>query len=203
MSEVVLVPEGTFDFEWLSLLSRVVELQSGAAAAGTFFSATVGTVPTQNGGIEETVNRMKGCHSCVVGLVDGDATGRAYARKLVAYGIQGVLRWPDEWTIEDVIGWTIEPAHTAVLTALATEIVEPPSTVADLVERLKSDDAKNPKHLKGDRIAYEAIARALGDQPACLARAAELLDGLARAAKGEATARFAKAAADPTLIFQP
>jgi putative ATP-dependent endonuclease of OLD family len=45
MSEVVLVPEGTFDFEWLSLLSRIVELQSGGAAAGTFFSATVGTVP--------------------------------------------------------------------------------------------------------------------------------------------------------------
>jgi energy-coupling factor transporter ATP-binding protein EcfA2 len=203
MSEVVLVPEGTFDFEWLSLLSRVVELQSGATAAGTFFSAAVGTVPTQNGAIEETVNRMRRCHSCVVGLADGDATGRAYTRNLVANGIRCVLRWPDEWTIEDVIGWIIEPAHTAVLAGLAADLLEPPSTVAVLVERLKSDDSKDPKHLKGDRIAYEAIARAISDQPACLARAAELLDGLARAAKGEATPRFTKAATDPTLIFQP
>ena len=203
MSEVVLVPEGTFDFEWLSLLSRVVELQSGAAAAGTFFSATVGTVPTQNGAIEETANRMRRCHSRVVGLVDGDATGRGYAKNLVADGIQYVLRWPDEWMIEDVIGWIIEPADAAVLAALAADIVEPPLTVADLVERLKSDDSKNLEHLKGDRIAYEAIARAISDQPVCLARAAELLDGLARAAKGEATPRFAKTATDSALIFQP
>jgi putative ATP-dependent endonuclease of OLD family len=203
MSEVVLVPEGTLDFEWLSLLSRVLELQSGAAAAGSFFSASIGTVPTQNGAIEETINRMKLCHSCVVGLADGDATGRAYARKLVVDAAQRVLRWPDEWTIEDVIGWIIQPAHNAVLAALAADIADPPSTVTELVERLKSDDAKNPKHLKGDRIAYEAIARAISDQPACMARAAELLDGLARAAKGEATPRFVKTAIDPTLIFQP
>ena len=203
MSEVVLVPEGTFDFEWLSLLSRVLELQSEAAAAGTFFSAIVGTVPTQNGAIEETVKRINRCHSCVIALTDGDGTGRTYARNLVANGTRRVLRWPDEWTIEDVIGWIVEPAHTAVLGALAMELVEPPSSVGELVERLKSDDAKNQKHLKGDRIAYEAIARAIGDQPACMTRTAEVLDGLARAAKGESTVRFAKKAADSTLIFQP
>jgi putative ATP-dependent endonuclease of OLD family len=146
---------------------------------------------------------MRRCHSRVVCLADGDAAGRGYAKTLAANGIQCVFRWPDEWMIEDVIGWIIEPAHTAVLAALAADIVEPPLTVADLVERLKSDDSKNPKHLKGDRIAYEAIARAISDQPVCLARAAQLLDGLARAAKGEATPRFAKTGTDPTLIFQP
>jgi putative ATP-dependent endonuclease of OLD family len=143
MSEIVLVPEGTFDFEWMSLLSRVVELQSGVGAAGAVFSATVGTVPTQNGAIEETVKRMRRCHACVVALVDGDSAGRAYSRNLVASGVRRILRWPDEWTVEDVIGWVIEPAHRAVLAALATDLIELPPTLAVLVERLKSDNSKD------------------------------------------------------------
>jgi putative ATP-dependent endonuclease of the OLD family len=203
MSEAVLVPEGTFDCEWLSLLSRIVELQPGAAPAGALFSATIGTVPTQNGAIEETVQRLRRCHSHLIGLVDGDATGRMYARNLAAAGLACILRWPNDWTTEDVIGWVIEPAQALVLAALTSELPDPPVDLATLVTRLKCDDSKDPAHLKGDRIAYEAIARAINDQPACVQRIAKLLDGMAFVAKGKATSTFRKLDADPAFIFEP
>jgi putative ATP-dependent endonuclease of OLD family len=203
MSDVVVVPEGTYDFEWLSILSRVAELQPGADAAGILFSAIVGVVPTHNGAIVDTVEKLTSCHSRVVGLVDGDAAGQEYVRKLVSNGSQLVLRWPDGWTIEHVIGWILEPEKIAVLQVLGAELANAPNSIADLVARLKSDDVKDPQHLKGDRIAYETIGRTIGEHPNCLRRATELLDALGQAAKGDATPRFIKAATGNVFVFKP
>jgi hypothetical protein len=126
-----------------------------------------------------------------------------YARNLAAAGLACILRWPNDWTTEDVIGWVIEPAQALVLAALASELPDPPGDLATLVTRLKCDDSKDPTHLKGDRIAYEVIARAINDQPACVQRAANLLDGMAFVAKGKATPTFKKLDAEPACIFQP
>lgn len=75
----------------------------------------------------------------------------------------------------------------------------------ELIARLKNDKKSDPLHLKGDRVAYEAIARAISDQPACISRIAELLDGVALAASGKPTPRFLPSSAEQPkiLIFQP
>jgi putative transposase len=73
MAETVLVPEGSLDYEWLSLLARVVELQADPTTAGATFSSTVGIVPTQSSAVAETAMRMALAHTRVVALVDGDA----------------------------------------------------------------------------------------------------------------------------------
>jgi putative ATP-dependent endonuclease of OLD family len=204
MAETVLIPEGALDHEWLSLLSRVVELQGDVDPAGAIFSATVGIVPTQSAAMIGTAKHMGAAHERVVALVDGDAAGRDYAKDLLALSLGPVLRWPDGWTIEDMVGWIIQPSDSEIISALVGALAPAPADLAELVTRLKNDNAADRTHLKGDRLAYEAIARAIGNQPACVARAAELLDAIAVVGRGGASARFAVAdTAAPVHIFQP
>jgi hypothetical protein len=204
MSDIVLVPEGVFDFEWLSLLSRVAELQPGIVPAGASFSAAVGIVPTQGSAVEETTKRLAMVHSRVVPLVDGDKAGRAYAQALANNGSPMILRWPDGWTVEDIIGWVIEPAQAAILAELQKELPGSPTDLPTLVRCLKIDDSKDPSHLKGDRIAYDVLASAIGNEPSSLSRAGLLLDAVATAAKGGTTPHFEQApGAGPVFIFKP
>jgi predicted ATP-dependent endonuclease of OLD family len=165
MAEAVLVPEGVLDYEWISLLARIAELQIEPDDTGTLFSSTIGLIPTQNGAVVETAKRIAGSHSRVVALIDGDQAGRGYITSLKANSTAPILRWPDNWTIEDVIGWIIHPRQDEVVKVLAGDLMPAPATLDDLVLRLKTDDSKDSAHLKGDRIAYEAIIRAISEQP--------------------------------------
>ncbi len=204
MAETVLIPEGAIDCEWLSLLSRVVELQADVDPAGAIFSATVGIVPTQHAAMIGTAKHMGAAHERIVTLVDGDAAGRGYAADLLMLNFGPVLRWPDGWTIEDVLGWIMQPDDADIMSALALELAPAPVDLAELVTRLKNNNAADRGHLKSDRLAYEAIARAIGNVPACVARAAELLDAIATVGRGGTSVRFV--VADPTApihIFQP
>jgi hypothetical protein len=144
-------------------------------------------------------------HNRVAALVDGDHAGLGYATSLHIGGIDPVLRWPDGWTIEDVLGWIIAPKEAEIVAKLAAEIAPAPTSVANLVARLKDDSKANPNHLKGDRVAYEFVVRCIGDEPDCLARATELITSLSSAARGLHTARFVKASANDRheMVFQP
>lgn len=191
MAETVLVPEGSLDYEWLSLLARVVELQADPATAGATFSSTVGIVPTQSSSVAETAKRMALAHTRVVALVDGDAAGQQYVRDLAPLALSHVLRWHDGWTMEDVVGWVMQPGEAEIIRLLASELTIAPTNLGDLVVRLKIDTSADPRRLKSDRLAHESIARAIGAIPECLARAGELLDAIAVVSQGKASPRFA------------
>ena len=122
MCDIVLVPEGIFDCEWMSLFIRLAELQPEAQAAGTQFTSSIGLVPTHDSAVVATCRSLMNVHP--VALVDGDASGQAYAAELAVpkSGAAKVLRWPDQWTMEDVVGWIIKPAHTKVIDTLKEEI---------------------------------------------------------------------------------
>ena len=205
MAEAVVVPEGILDYEWISLLTRIAELQIEPDDTGTPFSSVIGLIPTQSGAVVESTKRICGSHSRVLALVDGDEAGIGYATALKADSTALILRWPNEWTIEDIVGWIAEPKKDEVLKSLESELNGASATLDDLVLRLKNDDSRDVAHLKGDRVAYEAIARALSEQPACMARLKSLLDSIVLCAKGEVTPRFIRLPGDPNnpLIFQP
>src|SRR6185437_1247354 len=205
MAEAVLVPEGILDYEWLSLLNRIAELQVDPEVTGTAFSSVIGMIPTQSGAVVETTKRICTSHSRVVSLVDGDDTGIEYAKSIKADAKALILRWPNDWTIENVIGWIIEPDRTSIIKGLTAEWDIPPVSLADLVARLKNDNAQDPAHLKGDRIAYESIARQIADHPASMARIKALLDAIAFSSRGESTKYFEPLAKDvgEPLVFKP
>tara|TARA_R110002074_G_scaffold380153_1_gene558700 strand:+ start:1676 stop:3478 length:1803 start_codon:yes stop_codon:yes gene_type:complete len=201
MADTVLIPEGVLDYEWFNMLARVVELQPEADAAGALFASGVGVVPTHDAAVEATYNYISKTHIHAFPIVDGDAAGQGYIQNLKVAGATRILRWCNGWTIEDVIGWIMGPAAGQILTAVGLEIPNAPQTLEALVEKLKQSTGDG--HLKGDRVAYEAISSAIGDQPLALTRAAELLDAIALALGGKETPKFVDSANDGVLIFVP
>lgn len=204
MSEAVIVPEGVFDAEWLTLLARAVETQGETQPTGAIFSATASVVPTHDGAVVETTKLLQKAHACAVPLVDGDPAGSGYVAALLGAGAKRVLRWPDGWTIEDAVAWVIGSDFAQVMAGVGSSIGSMPGDLSTLTTRLKNDNKHDPDHLKGDRLAYEAIVSGISNAPGALQRGGELLDALAAAARGAVTGRFAAEQSEPRVLrFQP
>jgi len=207
MSEFVLVPEGRFDFDWLSLLLRVAELESESDEP-CLFGIKVGVVPTSDAKVKETCAILSEAYPKIVALVDGDDDGRRYADALDPpdSGALKVLRWPDGWTIENVVGWIIDADAAPVLSRISMDLPSAASNVPTLVAYLKSED-RAQHGLKGDGVAYEIIANALSERPACRARARRMLHSIAEACASIQTSLFTieTRAADriARLVFTP
>lgn len=207
MGDRVLVPEGRFDFEWLELLLRVVELGDGGEIACSFGSR-MGVVPTHDSCVEATCAALGKAHPNIFALVDGDPAGQGYANAIVqsASG-SAVLRWPDNWTMEDVVGWVIEADEAAVMPILNANLTNAPGDLASLIGWLKSKhSAVQPNGLKDDRSAHETIANAMALRAACRNRAAIVLQAIADAACSVATPHFVvqnEGQPIPILVFAP
>jgi energy-coupling factor transporter ATP-binding protein EcfA2 len=205
MNEFVLVPEGKFDFDWLNVLMRAVELDQRSVET-CLFGVRVGLIPTNEAKMKETCEALSKPHPQVSGLVDGDGDGDRYASELrnTNVGARRILRWPDGWTIEDVIGWILEADETEVMHRINRDLDVAPGDRATLLARLKSKD-RAQHGLKGDLVAYEIVANALADRPLCVARTRTMLNAIAQACAGAATQDFEEVEAGqvPTLVFKP
>ncbi len=190
MSEIVLVPEGKLDFDWLNLLMRAVELDNDSEKP-CLFGVRVGLVPTSDSRIRETCEVLSTAHPRVCALVDGDSAGKGYARELSdpSSGARQVLGWPDGWTIEDAVGWVLAADEAAVTGQLKRDLAGNPADLDVLVARLKSEDRRQ-HGMKGDLVAYEIVANAIADSPLCSGRARSMLHALALACASEPTPDF-------------
>jgi putative ATP-dependent endonuclease of the OLD family len=206
MSDFVLVPEGRFDFDWLSLLQRVADLDRDSDQP-CFFGVRIAVIPTSDAKVKETCTALAKAHPGVVALVDGDADGIRYADSFdeEGAGAAKVLRWPDGWTIEDVVSWIIEADEDAVMTRLNQDLAEAPGNRATMQARLRSTDRGN-HGLKGDGVAYEIVANALLESPACRRRTRSLLHAVSLACEGKQTDLFRlqeREVGVPRLVFVP
>jgi hypothetical protein len=206
MSEFVLVPEGKFDFDWLNLLMRVVDLADDSGEP-CLFGVRVGVIPTSDSKVKESTDVLAKAHPWVCALLDGDEEGGRHMQELTAasVSVRRVLRWPDGWSIEDVVGWIVAADEAAVMARLDADLAVAPGDRATLVARLKCDDRKVPGHLKGDLVAYEIIANAIAERAPCVARARLVLHAIAQTCAGAATSYFVPAAAGDVLrmVFNP
>jgi putative ATP-dependent endonuclease of OLD family len=205
MSECVLIPEGKLDFDWLTLLTRVTELDQHSEEP-CLFGVRVGLIPTSDAQMRETCETLRKAHSQVFALVDGDGDGDRYAEDLreSAVGARKVLRWPDGWTIEDVVCWIIRADEGAAMDRINRDLAAPPGDCATLLARLKSDN-RVEHGLKGDIVAYEIIANVLSEHPLCIRRTRIMLHALAQACAGEETPYFevVEEGEVPRLVFRP
>ncbi|PND35878.1 chromosome partitioning protein [Achromobacter pulmonis] len=206
MHDAVLVPEGRIDYEWFKLLVRSVDLGQGwDEGQESKFGAYIGLVPTHDAAVEATVGALVRLHPRITALVDGDAAGRAYAQAMAA-AAQGptiIMRWPDDWTIEDVVGWVLAGDADTAITALARVMDPAPQSVPALVARLKSE-VRAAGGLKQDQIAYEVVADVIGTTERCCNRARELLNAINDVSLGGDSPRFVAAPGAPAIrTFQP
>lgn len=207
MHEVVLIPEGRIDHDWLKLLSRTVDLSQGwMNDEESRFSTCVGLIPTHDAAVAATVEALMRLHPRVTVIVDGDPAGQGYAAALCGMGQPPsvILRWPDGWTIEDAVGWVLEADVAQSVEALAAVLVPPPPSIPALVARLKSED-RVAHGLKQDQVAYEAIADLIGANIATSRRARDLLNGMSDVLLGGDSPLFLVAPGDAfgIRIFQP
>lgn len=161
------------------------------------FGIEVGVVPTEDAKVVETHQLMARLHKHVSCLVDGDGEGLLYVGRLMATPIPpaAIIRWNDGAMMEDTVGWILAADEVAVVAKL-TELTEvPPTSAADVVVYLKTK--------KMDIVAYELVAEGIASTPACRARAADLLNGLACTCAGStATQRFVRDV-NGVWVFQP
>ncbi len=184
MSDYVLVPEGKLDFDWLTLLTRAVELGVDSEIP-CLFGSRIGVVPTSDSRIGDTCDVLNQAHPAIIALVDGDTDGDRYARDLADRTpvARMVLQWPNGWTMEDLVGWIISADEKSVMARMEQEFDGAPLDREALVARLKSND-RTHGGAKGDIVAYETVANILADSPACVQRACTMLDAIANAAMG-------------------
>ena len=206
-SSAVNIPEGLYDHDWLRLLLRAVDLgEDWSPNTECRFGSQMGIVPTHDAAVEVTARELGRLHPRVVALVDGDGPGKTYAETLdVAETPPSViLRWPDDWMIEDVIGWVLDADGAAALAEIQPIIAPAPIDIADLVARLKSKDRSANGH-KGDHLVYEAVATAIGVRQNCRARARMVLNAINDAASGHQCVNFVAAEdGSPRIrIFRP
>lgn len=185
---------------------RAVDLRQGwDEGQESKFGAYIGLVPTHDAAVEATVGALVRLHPRITALVDGDAAGRAYAQAMAA-AAQGptiIMRWPDDWTIEDVVGWVLAGDADAAITALARVMDPAPQSVPALVARLKSE-VRAAGGLKQDQIAYEVVADVIGTTERCCNRARELLNAINDVSLGGDSPRFVAAPGAPAIrTFQP
>ncbi|MGH7848106.1 MAG: ATP-dependent nuclease [Candidatus Binatia bacterium] len=189
MQHRVLIPEGRSEYEWLRLLSDVLEtgehaLDSGGSGAPSF-GTVVGVVPTHDSAVEETFCTLRRLRGGLVPLVDGDDAGNAKISRLQT--LEGcpeiILQWRDDWTIEDAIGWMLSGGGSDALEELRGRIDREFATVAELTALFKIKTGAG--RLKTDYLAYENVVTVIGNRGGCRERAEALLDALTKACLGE------------------
>lgn len=178
----MLIPEGRSEYEWFRLLSDVLEtaemVPEDADADTPAFGTVVGVVPTHDGAIADVYDALRILRRGLVPLVDGDAAGAEKVDQLRASHATPkiILRWRDDWTMEDVIGWILEGEESDALTELRDRINCDFESIDELVDLFKVKTGVG--RLKTDYLAYEEVASVIGRLPGCRARAAALLEAV-------------------------
>jgi putative ATP-dependent endonuclease of the OLD family len=188
MHHRVLIPEGRSEWEWLRLLADALETgdQAIVAAPSTVppFSAIIGVVPTHDCAVTHTYQRLQPLRSGIVVLVDGDDDGNSKIAELKALAEPPaiIIQWPDDWTIENSIGWILKAAEDVNVQTLRNRIDCEFDDVDSLIALFKIQQGAG--RLKTDYLAYEEVAATIRDNQPSLSRTRTLLEAITLASLG-------------------
>lgn len=197
MHPTLLIPEGKADYHLLRTILRPLLLTEGwVADMHRPFGLEVGILPTEDAKVVETYEILHPVHPRACCLVDGDNDGLRYIAGLQALRSPppSVIRWNDGAMVEDAVGWILLADEAGCVPRLADIGGNTPASVDDVVARLKVR--------KMDIVAYEIVADAIVNIPACRSRAVELFNAIACACANIDTARFVRDAGG-TWVFRP
>ena len=190
MHHRVLMPEGRSEYEWFRLLSDVLEtgdVALDAAEADTpAFGTLIGVVPTHDGAVADIYDALRTLRRGLVPLVDGDDAGAEKIEQVKDSDPMPeiILRWRDDWTMEDAIGWILKGDEDAALAELQDRIDRDFESIDDLIGLFKVNTGRG--RLKTDYLAYEEVASVISSLADCRTRAAVLLEVVTLATLGRA-----------------
>ncbi|KCZ48464.1 ATP-dependent endonuclease [Hyphomonas sp. CY54-11-8] len=182
MNPAVLIPEGKTDAAWLRLFGRIADI-SAANNGPASFTHEIGVIPTKDARIADVFDDLQSVHPMLTCLVDGDTQGKTYATSLSnkREPPTRVISWPDEWTMEHVVGWIVAADET-VLQDPELQPFGVPQSAGELAAFL-SQQAN-----KGDEVLHGIIADAISQKPRCCTRVTHVLTVLASIAMGRPVA---------------
>ncbi len=177
MQPAVLVPEGRFDCEWLSRFVQIGEDGQTLTPFGTVF----GVAPTEDAAVKRTAEVVLGVRGGVIALVDGDGAGDGYVTGLrsLTPSPTAIIQWPNNHTIEDIVGWIIAATEEDVVVKELQEELSGKWTFANLkgfVLLLKMGSGANG--MKEDVVAHDAVVGVIQRHEECRLRCAKVLDAL-------------------------
>ena len=179
MHSCVLIPEGKRDANWLRLFVKALELRAtGEDEIGLSFAHEVGVVPTKDARAAEVFQHLRAIHSTLFCLFDGDQAGTDYTLTCcrLAHPPTNIVRWPQDWEIENVVGWIVE-GDPGLLNCEELMDAGVPRTSIELVVALTGP-------LKANEIVHATLADAMSGSAGCRRRISHVLRLLADIGSG-------------------
>lgn len=180
MGGVILVPEGMYDFEWLSFWQRLA--QSSPDSAMSFRLRPITILPTCDAALVESFQEISKFRPDAIPVIDGDTAGAGYLDQLISAtpSPSKVVRYGDGAGTEYLAAWILEPALAEPGSAMSKLLPSPPKrTLRVLQDALADGTAKKDRELRED-LVWESLATA-----ECCSRACEFFHDLAAIAFGE------------------
>ena len=176
MGGVILVPEGQYDFEWLSLWQRLAQSVPDATARFDLRPTTM--LPTSDAAVVASFQELARFRPDAVPVLDGDHPGDKYLADLIASSPAPVkiIRYGNEAAVECLSAWILEPALSSPGTAMKALLVGANPTLKNLQDALI--DKKKDRELR-ENIVWECL-----DSTSCCERTCELFHDLAAIASG-------------------
>ena len=196
MGCVILVPEGQYDYEWLSLWQRLA--QSCRDTITSFDLRPTTMLPTSDAAVAESFREIARFRPDAVPVVDGDDSGAAYLTDLIAGSPAPakIIRYGDGAAVECLSGWILEPALPSPGSVMTALLGGSTPTLRNLQGALITKKKDRELH---ESIVWESLAT-----DACCERACEFLHDLAAIASNGAPANAGwcnYSEANGTMVF--
>jgi putative ATP-dependent endonuclease of the OLD family len=171
MGCVILVPEGQYDYEWLSLWQRLAQSYRDTSTRYDLRPTTL--LPTSDAAVAESFREIARFRPDAIPVIDGDAAGTAYLTDL-SNGSPvpaKVVRYGDRAAVECLSAYILEPSLRSPGPAIGALLGDSTPTLHNLQDALIAK--------KKDREMHESIAWESLMVDACCERACEFLHDLA------------------------
>ena len=172
MGGIILLPEGSYDYEWLCLWQKVA--QSSSDSVSNYDLRPITVVPTSDASVVESFQEVAKVRPDVIPLIDGDSAGNDYLIRLRAVipSPTRIIRYGSNAAIECLAAWILEPALAAPGPALKTLLSDPKSrALKDLQNALINN--KKDSELR-ENLVWESL-----DAVGCCERACEFFHDIA------------------------
>jgi len=177
MGGILFVPEGQYDFEWLSLWQRLV--QSAPNVPERFKLMPLTVLPTSDAAVVESFQEVSRFRPDAIPVIDGDGAGDGYLANLSAVTLAParIIRYGRDAAVECLSAWFLEPALSSPSTSLASLIGASGKSLKGLQDALIRE--KKNRELR-ENIVWESL-----ESGECCERACEFFHDLAAIASGD------------------
>lgn len=178
MGGMTFIPEGLWDYRWLTLWHRVAE--ASPEVAKCLQLKPLSFLPTCDAAVAESFEEVSRFRPDAVPIVDGDSPGDVYLTDLSSLQRppRRVVRYGAGASVEYLAAWILEPALSTPGPNLARLIPDPAQHTLRGLQRALADRKK-------DDELHEALAWEALDTPAAVLRAGQFLQDLVLIACGD------------------